>query len=280
MIDSKADFDLIFIEGMTFKILIGVLEHEKVQPQPVCVDVSLSVLPVQATRTDRLEQTISYAAAYERISQIIQTEHFELVERLAGSIAERLLLDHETLMAVTVTIRKPEAPLPGPFASAGITITRVRGDYGLMTQVDLSLGTNLGDRLEILRQAVQFLAGHPEIELVATSSVYETTPVGLLDQPDFLNLVARIRTTLDPFSLLSYCQSLETRFGRERLLHWGPRTLDIDLLTYGHLMTQSTRLTLPHPRMQEREFVQIPLRELETGLAQPTPAVRFTCKLS
>ena len=280
MTDGKMNFDRIFVEGMTFTTLIGVLEHEKVQPQPVHVDVVLSVMPVQATRTDRLEQTISYAAAYERISQIIQTEHFGLVERLAGCIAEKLLLDHETLMEVTVTIRKPEAPLPGHFSSAGISITRVRGDYGLMTQADLSLGTNLGDRLETLRQAVLHLAGHPEIELLATSSVYETTPVGLLDQPDFLNLVARIKTTLDPFSLLSYCQSLETRFGRERLVRWGPRTLDIDLLTYGHLLTQSSHLTLPHPRMQEREFVQVPLHELDTGLAQPTPAVRFTCKLS
>ncbi|NCA99014.1 MAG: 2-amino-4-hydroxy-6-hydroxymethyldihydropteridine diphosphokinase [Clostridia bacterium] len=279
MIDSRAAFDRIFIEGMTFMTLIGVLEHEKVQPQPVTVDVILSVMPVQATRTDRLEQTISYAVAYERISQIIQTEHFGLVERLAGSIAEKLLLDHESLMAVTVTIHKPEAPLPGPFTSTGITITRVRGDFGLLTQADLSLGTNLGDRLETLRQAVLHLAGHPQIELVATSSVYETTPVGLLDQPDFLNLVARIRTTLDPFSLLFYCQSLETRFGRERLVRWGPRTLDIDLLTYGHLMTQTAILTLPHPRMQEREFVQVPLRELDSGLAKPTPAVRFTCKL-
>ncbi len=279
MVGSQADFDCIFIEGMTFMTLIGVLEHEKVHPQPVVVDLSMSVMPVQASRTDRLEQTISYATAYERISQIIQTETFGLVERLAGSIAQQLLSDHETLMAVTVTIRKPEAPLPGPFASAGISITRSRGDFGLMTQADLSLGTNQGDRLETLHQAVLHLSGHPDIELVGTSSVYETTPVGRLDQPDFLNLVARIRTTLDPFSLLSFCQSLETRFGRERLVHWGPRTLDIDLLTYGHLMTQSARLTVPHPRMQEREFVQIPLRELETGLAQPTSAVRFTCKL-
>ncbi|MDD2457629.1 MAG: 2-amino-4-hydroxy-6-hydroxymethyldihydropteridine diphosphokinase [Eubacteriales bacterium] len=279
MTSFQPDFDRIFIEGMTFVTHIGVLEHEKVHPQPVVVDLSLSVMPVQASRTDRLEQTISYAAAYERISQIIQTEQFGLVERLAGSIAQQLLLDHETLMAVTVTVRKPEAPLPGPFTSAGITITRVRGDFGLMTQADLSLGTNLGDRLETLRQAVLHLSGHPEIELVRTSSVYETSPVGLLDQPDFLNLVVRIRTTLDPFSLISFCQSLETRFGRERLVRWGPRTLDIDLLTYGHLMTQSARLTVPHPRMQERMFVQIPLRELETGLVQPTPAVRFTCKL-
>jgi len=144
MTDIRANYDRIFIEGMTFTTLIGVLEHEKVQPQPVHVDVDLSVMPVSATRTDRLEQTISYAAAYERISQIIQTEHFGLVERLAGCIAEKLLLDHETLMAVTVTIRKPEAPLPGPFTSAGITITRVRGDFGLATQADLSLGVQPG----------------------------------------------------------------------------------------------------------------------------------------
>ncbi len=276
---TTSDFDQIMIEGMTFRTLIGVLEHEKVHPQPVVVDLSMFVMPVQASRTDRLEQSISYAAAYERISQIIETEHFNLVERLAGCIAEQLLLDHETLMALTVTVKKPKAPLPGPFNHAGVTLTRSRGDFGLSTQVDLSLGSNLGDRLDTLRQAVRLLAGHPEIELVASSSVYETTPVGLVDQPDFLNLVARIRTTLDPFRLLAVCQEIESGFGRQRLIRWGPRTLDIDLLTYGHLITHSARLTLPHPRMQERAFVQVPLHELETGQIQATPAVRFTCKL-
>jgi 2-amino-4-hydroxy-6-hydroxymethyldihydropteridine diphosphokinase len=129
----------------------------------------------------------------------------------------------------------------------------------------LSLGTNLGDRLLYLREGLRYLERHDAVELEDISSVYETDPVGFAEQPAFLNIAIRLKTTLPPPELLRLCQETENHFQRDRSVHWGPRTLDIDLLTYDDLTLDSPDLTLPHPRMAERDFVQIPLRELATG---------------
>lgn len=138
----------------------------------------------------------------------------------------------------------------------------------------LSLGSNLGDRLVCLREALHHLERHAAIDVEKISSVYETDPVGFTDQPLFLNIAVRIRTTLSPIELLHVCQSIEDYFQRERSVRWGPRTLDIDLLTYDEMILNTAELTLPHPRMHEREFVLIPLHELETGEIGGSESVR------
>jgi dihydroneopterin aldolase/2-amino-4-hydroxy-6-hydroxymethyldihydropteridine diphosphokinase len=279
MITATPVYDRIFLTGIRTETVIGVLDSEKKQPQPVDVDLVLFLLPILAAVTDNLNQTVSYARVYEQVRQICLNGRFELLERLAGAIAEQVLQEHEAVMRLEVTVRKPQAPLPGPFNAAGVTLYRSRGDYNLKTVADLSLGANLGDRLGTLRHAVQLLEGHPAIEANRISSVYETTPVGPVAQPDFLNMAVRLCTTLDPWQLLCFCQTLEAQAGRERLTHSGPRTLDIDLLRYGSLVTRSATLTLPHPRMMERDFVRIPLQEIETGEVCSTSDVRFACQL-
>lgn len=138
----------------------------------------------------------------------------------------------------------------------------------------LSIGSNLGDRLLYLHEALQYMEQHEGIKFDAISSVYETDPVGFLDQPTFFNIVVRVSTTLEPLALLHFCQQTETQFQRDRTVHWGPRTLDIDLLTYDQMVMDTPELTLPHPRMHEREFVQIPLKELETGVTGISACVR------
>ena len=129
----------------------------------------------------------------------------------------------------------------------------------------LSIGSNIGDRLLYLHGALQELEHDSRILLEAVSSVYETDPVGYTDQPSFLNIAIRLSTTLAPLDLLHVCQRIENHFQRDREIHWGPRTLDIDMLTYENVVMNTDELTLPHPRMLEREFVTIPLKELETG---------------
>lgn len=138
----------------------------------------------------------------------------------------------------------------------------------------LSLGSNLGDRLLYLREGLQGLERHDEIKLKAVSSVYETDAVGLTEQPAFLNIAVQMETTLDPYQLLRLCHEVEDQFQRERLIRWGPRTLDIDILIYDDLILDTPELTLPHPRMHEREFVLIPLRELATGDVGVSNSVR------
>jgi 2-amino-4-hydroxy-6-hydroxymethyldihydropteridine diphosphokinase len=133
----------------------------------------------------------------------------------------------------------------------------------------LGLGTNLGDRLAQLRQALDLLHATRGIRIGNVSSVYETAPVGYLDQPDFFNLVCEVQTTLSPLQLLHSAQAVEQALHRERIVRWGPRTMDIDLLLYSSEIVQQPELLIPHPRMHERAFVLVPLAELAPQLRLP-----------
>lgn len=129
-------------------------------------------------------------------------------------------------------------------------------------QAFVGAGANLGDRAATLRAAIERLAATPGVLTVESSALYETAPVGVLDQPVFFNLVAGVETTFSPEDLLAVLLNIENEFGRERTQRWGPRTLDLDLLEFEGETRATASLALPHPRMLERMFVVAPLREL------------------
>lgn len=129
-------------------------------------------------------------------------------------------------------------------------------------QAFIGMGANLGDRFATLSAAIQHLRSQPTISKVESSSVYETDPVGEIAQPMYLNLVVGMETSLSPEELLGDLMAIESEFGRVRKDRWGPRTLDLDLLAFEGETRNSTHLQLPHPRMLERGFVVVPLREL------------------
>lgn len=135
-----------------------------------------------------------------------------------------------------------------------------------MNTAYLGLGSNLGDRRRYLAEALRRLEATPGTQVTAVSSVYETKPVGVTAQPDFLNLVARVATVRPPPELLEFCLEVEAALGRVRDVRWGPRTIDIDLLIYDAVEICDDRLTLPHPRMKERSFVVGPLAEIAPAL--------------
>ena len=130
----------------------------------------------------------------------------------------------------------------------------------------LSLGSNMGDRFEMLRQAVAQLAEQPAVTVTQISSLYETDPVGYTDQEPFLNMVVQLETELTAMALLDVCQMIEQNLNRKRLVRWGPRTIDLDILLYNQDRIETDRLTVPHPRMSERAFVLIPLLEIDPEL--------------
>lgn len=138
----------------------------------------------------------------------------------------------------------------------------------------LGLGSNLGDRDATLRSAVAALARDGSVDVLRSSSVYETDPVGGPEQPSYRNAVIEVETDLAPLELLDLCQAVEAEHGRVRLERWGPRTLDIDVLSCGDLVVEEERLTVPHPRMSERAFVLVPLAELTGEVAALTEGVR------
>ena len=134
----------------------------------------------------------------------------------------------------------------------------------------LALGSNEGDRLSTLQRAVDLLDGAAGITIRRSSRIYETEPVGGPPQPDFLNAVVDARTSLDARELLEACHRVERSLGRERVVRWGPRTIDIDILTYGRERIDEPDLVIPHARMHERGFVLAPLLELDAD--PPLPA--------
>ncbi len=133
----------------------------------------------------------------------------------------------------------------------------------------LGLGSNLGDRLANLQRAVDRLGETLGVEVVRSSRVYETVPVGGPRQPDYLNAVVEVATELAPVELLRACQRIERELGRLRAVRWGPRTVDVDVLTYGHEEVHQDDLEVPHPRMHERGFVLLPLLELDADPPLP-----------
>jgi 2-amino-4-hydroxy-6-hydroxymethyldihydropteridine diphosphokinase len=137
----------------------------------------------------------------------------------------------------------------------------------MLTQLAyIGLGSNLASPIEQVRQALNELATLPLCRLVASSSLYASRPLGPQDQPDFINAVAALETRLSPLALLDQLQALEQQHRRRRQRHWGPRTLDLDLLLYGNEHINAPRLRVPHPQMASRAFVLAPLTEIAPSL--------------
>ncbi len=136
-----------------------------------------------------------------------------------------------------------------------------------MPIVYLGLGSNLGDRLGNLRQAVAELSELAELQ--ACSRVYETEPMHVTDQPAFLNMAVRLRTALAPDPLLRAAKAIEQRLGRTETVRWGPRVIDIDILLYDGMVLEGRDLTIPHPRLAERRFALAPLADVGATVAHP-----------
>lgn len=138
-----------------------------------------------------------------------------------------------------------------------------------MTRAYIALGANLGDPVATVHAATEALRGLPHTQLIAASSLYRTAPVGLRNQPDFINAVVSVETQLGARELLDELFAIEARFGRYRSVPNAPRTLDLDLLLHGDTISNDIQLTLPHPRMHLRAFVLVPLAEILSGLPIP-----------
>jgi 2-amino-4-hydroxy-6-hydroxymethyldihydropteridine diphosphokinase len=138
-----------------------------------------------------------------------------------------------------------------------------------MTAVVLALGSNLGDRQDILQGAVDAIVGLPGVRVTAISPAYETVPVGGPAQPDYLNAVVLAEAAPPARELLDRLHEIEAAFDRVRVVRWGPRTLDIDIIIFGAERSDDPQLTLPHPRAHERAFVLAPWRDLDPDATLP-----------
>ena len=138
-----------------------------------------------------------------------------------------------------------------------------------MTRVYIGLGSNLDNPLKQLKSAVHHLKQLPHTTLTGLSSLYQSTPVGPQDQPDYLNAVVALDTSLEPLHLLDELQAIENQHGRVRSTHWGARTLDLDILLFGNQIISHSRLIIPHPYLTQRHFVLTPLADIAPDLQLP-----------
>ena len=139
-----------------------------------------------------------------------------------------------------------------------------------MNRAYIALGSNIAPRMDYLRQAIEAIGDVKWMSVVKKSSIYETEPVGYENQENFLNQVVEITTRYSPLELLEVCQLIENKLGRERDIRWGPRTIDLDILLYNQENIVTNQLIVPHPRMDSRAFVLVPLAELNPDMIIPT----------
>lgn len=144
----------------------------------------------------------------------------------------------------------------------------------------IALGSNLNDRQALLQGGLDALQAVSGIEVVSVSSIYETAPHGYKDQPAFLNAVCCAETDYTPEAILAEMQRIEHRFKRQRHIHWGPRTLDLDLLLFGEICLSSSNLTIPHPHIGERDFVLVPLLEIAPEICNPSTGRNYAQDLA
>ncbi len=249
----------------------GVLPEERGRAQPFSVDfwveVDRELLVTLLARhsheerkaRDELSSTVDYSRLVNVVGSVIEGASHQLLESLAEEICGCLLGD-PAIKEVGVTLRKLRPPIPWDAAFAAVSVGRSREMEPVLAY--LGMGSNQGSRAQILANAIESLEKFSGVRLLGVSGVYETEPVGGPEQPDFLNLVAVVLTNLNPQGLLRVAMELEQQAGRVRVEHWGPRSLDVDVLMVGDASISTPELTLPHPRMFQRRFVIEPLLEV------------------
>jgi dihydroneopterin aldolase/2-amino-4-hydroxy-6-hydroxymethyldihydropteridine diphosphokinase len=257
--------DRIHLVGLTVRGRHGVYDDERRDGQDFTVDVVLHLDTRPAAATDDLSGTVDYGELARSLASIVSGEPVDLIETLAERLAAQAL-DGGGVEAVDVTVHKPSAPLALRFDDVMVAIRRHARPP---SRAVLALGSNLGDRRAMVQSAVDALASVPGIRLVAVSALVETEAVGGPRQPDYLNAVVLVDTTLAPQELLGACRRIETGHGRRRCVRWGPRTLDIDIIDHSGTVCFEEDLTLPHPRAAERAFVLVPWLTVDPGATLP-----------
>ena len=250
--------DKITLSKMEFEGHTGCFDFEKKDGQKFIVSLDLFVDRIRGCYTDDLADTVDYSNIYEVTKETVTGDDGNLIERLAQKIADAVLEADKRILKVRVNVSKPEAPVKGIFETMEVTIERNRKEF-----VIVSLGSNMGDREANILAAEKALQAIDGNEGFKFASIYETEPVGLEDQPYFLNTCVGFYTDIEPFELLDKIHVIENDLLRTREVHWGPRTIDIDIIFYGDRVIMKPELTIPHPRWNVRSFVTVPLREIK-----------------
>lgn len=264
----------ILIDGYELTGCHGVNPEEKVEPQRFVFSAQLDFDLTEAAETDDVDKTVSYAAVCKVIKAFFGESSRDLLETLALGAARRIMLAFPRLVRAAVTVAKPDAPMKGKFDSVGVTAEVKR------SVAYVGMGSSLGDRHAYLDKAKELIREDPLVLSVRESARTETAPYGGAAKNAFINSALRVETLHTPEGLLGLLMRVERECGRTREVHWGDRTLDLDLLLFGDEVRSEGDLILPHPEMTRREFVLAPLADIAPHAVHPLCGKRVSELLS
>lgn len=255
--------DQIRIEELEVYAHHGVYPEENEKGQHFYVNATLYTNTRPAGMADNLRLSTNYGEVCQFITEFMQQHTFQLIETVVEWTAYEVLQHFPLVQGLDLEIRKPEAPIPLPFGSVSVAIHRE------WHEAYIAVGSNMGDSRGHIAKALGQLEKHKDIQVTKVSGLLETLPYGGVEQENFVNGMFEIRTLLTPEELLRELHKIEASEGRERKIHWGPRTLDLDIIFYDDLIYSSEDLVIPHVDMENRYFVLKPLSELAPNFRHP-----------
>ena len=253
---TSQDYDQIKITDLEVFANHGVFPEENKLGQKFLVSAVLYTDTRKAGKTDDMTASIHYGEVSAFITKYMKEHTYQLLERVAETLAEEMLKSISGLCKIDLEIKKPWAPVGLPLKTVSVKISRE------WHTTYIALGSNIGDSETYLNEAVEKIGQIPTCTVEKVSSYLVTEPYGVTDQPDFLNACLKMRTLLYPEELLKELNRIEKEAGRERIIHWGPRTLDLDILLYDDIVLEEDDLCIPHVEMHKRSFVLEPLAEI------------------
>lgn len=248
--------DYIRIEKLKIFAHHGVFKEEKINGQNFYVDADLYLDIHEAAVDDDLNKSVDYGDVAYFINDFLTGNIFDLIETASDRLSRALLLKYPLLSKVDITIHKPGAPVNLDFGDISINVSRK------WNIAYVAVGTNMGDKELYIKNAIKALTENEFIKDVKTSKLIKTEPYGGVEQDDFLNGMIELKTVLTPYELLDLLHAIENDNGRVRTIHWGPRTLDLDIIFYEDYIIKTDNLIIPHIDMENRLFVLEPLMEL------------------
>lgn len=248
--------DKIKIQNLTVFANHGVFPEENVLGQKFVVSAVLHTDTRKAGKTDELEYSTHYGEVSHLIQKFMKDHTYKLIETVAEQLAQEILISFPLIQKVDLKIEKPWAPIGLPLDAAAVEITRE------WHTAYVALGSNMGDKKAYLDMAVAELGKRKDCRVGKVADYIVTAPYGGVEQDDFLNSAMELQTLLYPEELLDVLHEVEQMAERVRMIHWGPRTLDLDILLYDDLVYDSETLQIPHVEMHKREFVLEPMVQI------------------
>lgn len=248
--------DRIKITGLKVFAHHGVFPEETKNGQDFFVNATLFLDCRPAGISDDLTKSVHYGEVSQFITSFLQEHTYQLIETAAEQTVKALLVAFPLIEKIEFELCKPHAPIGLPFENVSVTIER-----GWHT-VYLAVGSNMGEKEAYINQGIEELRAISEIQVEKISDMIVTKPYGGVEQDDFVNGAIKLRTLLTPHELLDVLHEIEAHAYRKRVIHWGPRTLDLDIIFYDDLVSSDETLIIPHVDMQNRDFVLKPLLDL------------------